>query len=245
MTAPDEAGDTMASLSVRQRMAVLLRILGEAGYQDKVTGHLTVRDRDDSTVLVNPVDVLWVDVTARDLLRVAPDGSILEGVRSFNPTAGFHFAIHERRHDVRVVLHNHPPFGNIWAAACRMPPLLDQSGANGGGSTVMVSEYEGTLEDVGRAERLAVAFGKADVAVLAHHGVLVVGEDLEIVLARALSFEWRCRARLRSCLHGNCRPRRDSRRRSGADRQVRARVRRSALRRLWPPHHGEGPFGAR
>jgi ribulose-5-phosphate 4-epimerase/fuculose-1-phosphate aldolase len=91
-----------------------------------------------------------------------------------------------------VVLHNHPPFGNIWAAAGRMPPLLDQSGANGGGFTVMVSEYEGTLEDVGRAERLAVAFGKADVAVLAHHGVLVVGEDLEIVLARALSFEWRC-----------------------------------------------------
>jgi ribulose-5-phosphate 4-epimerase/fuculose-1-phosphate aldolase len=48
------------------------------------------------------------------------------------------------------------------------------------------------LEDVGRAERLAIAFGQADVAVLAHHGVLVVGEDLEIVLARALSFEWRC-----------------------------------------------------
>ena len=192
MTAPDAASATMATLSARQRTAVALRILGEAGYQDKITGHLTVRDRDDATVLVNPVDVLWVDIRAQDLLRVAPDGAILEGTRRFNPTAGFHFAIHARRHDVRVVLHNHPPFGNIWAAASRMPPLLDQSGANGGGSTVMVSEYEGTLEDVGRAERLAIAFGQADVAVLAHHGVLVVGEDLEIVLARALSFEWRC-----------------------------------------------------
>ena len=45
---------------------------------------------------------------------------------------------------------------------------------------------------MGRAERLAISFGTADVAVLAHHGVLVVGSDLEIVLARALSFEWRC-----------------------------------------------------
>jgi len=180
VTAPDAASATMATLSARQRTAVALRILGEAGYQDKITGHLTVRDRDDATVLVNPVDVLWVDIRAQDLLRVAPDGAILEGTRRFNPTAGFHFAIHARRHDVRVVLHNHPPFGNIWAAASRMPPLLDQSGANGGGSTVMVSEYEGTLEDVGRAERLAIAFGQADVAVLAHHGVLVVGEDLDI-----------------------------------------------------------------
>jgi L-fuculose-phosphate aldolase len=179
-------------LSTRQRLALALRILGDTGYQDKMTGHLTVRDRDDHSVLVNPVDVLWSDTRAGDLLRVAPDGTVIEGDRAFNPTAGFHFAVHARRPDIRVVLHNHPPYGNIWASASRLPPILDQSGANGGGSVVLVSEYEGTLEDTGRAERLAEAFGNADIAVLAHHGVLVVGEDLEIVLARAVSFEWRC-----------------------------------------------------
>lgn len=180
-------------LSPRQRQAIVLRILGSFGYQETITGHLTVRDRDDDSVLVNPVDVLWVDMRARDLLRVAPDNTILEGSRFFNPTAGFHFAIHQRRSDVRVVLHNHPPFGNIWAAASRLPPLLDQSGATGGGEVVLVEEYDGTLEDPLRAKHLAHAFGGGDIAVLAHHGVLIAGGDLEIVLARALSFEWRCR----------------------------------------------------
>jgi L-fuculose-phosphate aldolase len=185
-------GRLIDELSPRQRLALALRILGQAGYQDKMTGHLTVRDRDDHTVIVNPVDVLWADMRAADVLRVAPDGSVVEGNRRFNPTTGFHFAVHGRRPDIRVVLHNHPPYGNIWAAASRVPPLLDQSGANGGGSVVLVSEYEGTLEDTGRSERLAESFGNADIGVLAHHGVLVVGEDLDIVLGRAVAFEWRC-----------------------------------------------------
>lgn len=183
----------ISALSTRQQMAVVLRILGQEGYQDKMTGHLTVRDGAGPDVLVNPVDVLWADMRAADLLRVAPDGTILEGDRRFNPTAGFHFAIHARRRDIAVVLHNHPPYGNIWASACRVPPLLDQSGANGGAEATLVSEYGGVLDQPDRAAQLAEAFGDADMAVLAHHGVLIVGEDLDMVLGRALAFEWRCR----------------------------------------------------
>jgi L-fuculose-phosphate aldolase len=183
----------MDGLSERQRMAVLLRILGNEGYQDKITGHLTLRDGTGPSVLVNPVDVLWSQMRARDLLRVAPDSTILEGDRRFNPTAGFHFAVHDRRPDISVVLHNHPPFGNIWASACRVPPLLDQSGANGGADAILVSEYDGVLDKPDRADHLAELFGTADMAILAHHGVLIVGEDLDMVLGRALAFEWRCR----------------------------------------------------
>jgi ribulose-5-phosphate 4-epimerase/fuculose-1-phosphate aldolase len=183
----------ISQLSNRQQLAIMLRILGRAGYQETITGHLTFRDGDDETVLVNPVDVLWEDMRASDLLRVAPDNSIVEGTHFFNPTAGFHFAVHERRKDIRVVLHNHPPFGNIWASACKVPPLLDQSGTTAGGKVVLVSEYEGTLEDKDRARHLAESFADADMAILAHHGVLVVGATLDIVLARALTFEWRAR----------------------------------------------------
>jgi L-fuculose-phosphate aldolase len=185
--------ELMEDLSDRQRMAVVLRILGQEGYQDKITGHLTLRHGRGPSVLVNPVDVFWSEMRAGDLLRVAPDGTILEGHRRFNPTAGFHFAVHDRRPDIAVVLHNHPPYGNIWASAGRVPPLLDQSGANGGADAVLVSEYDGVLNQQDRAEHLAELFGGAEMAVLAHHGVLIVGEDLEMALGRALAFEWRCR----------------------------------------------------
>lgn len=181
-----------SELSDRQRMAVVLRILGTSGYQDKITGHLTLNDRGDGTLLVNPVDVFWSDMRAKDLLRVARGQTVVEGFRRYNPTAEFHFEIHERRPDARVVLHNHPPYGNIWAAAGELPPLLDQTGANGGGRATLVSEYEGALVAEDRAESLAEAYGDSDVAILSHHGVLVTGQDLGTALGRALCFEWRC-----------------------------------------------------
>jgi ribulose-5-phosphate 4-epimerase/fuculose-1-phosphate aldolase len=90
------------------------------------------------------------------------------------------------------VLHNHPPYGNIWASLNRVPPLLDQTGGNGGGRAVSVSEYEGALTDENRAKSLATAYGDADMAILAHHGVLVTAPDLGLLLVRALCFEWRC-----------------------------------------------------
>jgi ribulose-5-phosphate 4-epimerase/fuculose-1-phosphate aldolase len=182
----------VGELSTRQQLALVLRILGQSGYQDKITGHLTLRDSQDGTLLVNPVDVFWADMKACDLLRVAKGGDIVEGTRRYNRTAEFHFEIHERRSDIHAVLHNHPPYGNIWAAAGRLPPLLDQTGANGGGHAVLVSEYEGALDNEEKATSVAESFGDADMAVLAHHGVLVTGDSLGLVLARALCFEWRC-----------------------------------------------------
>ena len=180
-------------LSPRQQLALLLRILGHQGYQDKITGHVTMADAGTDTLLVNPLDRFWDEVRAADIVRIDPSGEVVEGRRPVNPTAAFHFAVHRRRPDAQVLVHNHPPFGTIWSALGELPPLLDQSGANGGGKAVLCSEYDGALFTEDRAQALAAAFGDADMAILANHGTLVSGPDIPLALLRALSFEWRCR----------------------------------------------------
>jgi ribulose-5-phosphate 4-epimerase/fuculose-1-phosphate aldolase len=179
--------------SPRQAMALLVRILGSLGYDDKLAGHVSLRDRDDETLLVTPLGVFWRAVRARDLLRVDGDGKIVEGEGRVNPTIIFHVELHRARPDIRVALHNHPPYGSIWAAAGELPPLLDQTGANGGGRAVIYREYEGAVIDRRVAGELARAYGTADMAILAQHGTLVTGASVPQVLVRALSFEWRCR----------------------------------------------------
>lgn len=182
-----------ADLTPRQQLALLLRILGRQGYQDKITGHITLADEDVDTLLVNPLDLFWGEVRAADLVRIDDNGRVIEGTRAINPTAVFHFAIHRRRPDAKALVHNHPPYGTIWSAKVELPPLLDQSGANGGGRAVLCTEYDGALFTADRAETLAAAYGDADMAVLANHGTLVSGPDVPMALVRALSFEWRCR----------------------------------------------------
>src|SRR5579871_5991322 len=118
----------MNESSPRRDVALLCRILARQGYQDKITGHITIAEEDGETLWVNPVDRFWNEVTPRDVLRIDDTGKVIEGDRPLNPTSVFHFAIHRRRPDARVLIHNHPPYGTIWSAKGELPPLLDQSG---------------------------------------------------------------------------------------------------------------------
>jgi ribulose-5-phosphate 4-epimerase/fuculose-1-phosphate aldolase len=181
------------SLAPQQELALLVRVLASQGYDDKLAGHVSVRDRDDETLLVTPVGRFWRELCAHHMLRVNYAGEKVEGEGRLNPTIIFHAELHRARPDIRVAIHNHPPYGSIWAAAGELPPLLDQTGANGGGRAVIYREYEGAVATPEVAAQLAAAYGDADMAILAQHGTLVTGASAALALVRALSFEWRCR----------------------------------------------------
>ena len=134
-------------LSPRQKLALLVRILARHGYDDKLAGHVSMRTSNPGVLAVNPLGLFWDEVRAADLVEVARDGTVVEGPGQINPTVLFHHAVHDRRPDIAVLAHNHPPFGTVWAAAREIPPLLDQTGANGGGKVVRYADYTGALLD--------------------------------------------------------------------------------------------------
>jgi ribulose-5-phosphate 4-epimerase/fuculose-1-phosphate aldolase len=49
----------LPSLTPRQSLALLVRILASLGYDDKLAGHVSLRDRDDHTLLVTPLGFFW------------------------------------------------------------------------------------------------------------------------------------------------------------------------------------------
>ena len=179
-----------------QQLALLVRVLARHDYDDKLAGHVSVRDREDDTLLVTPVGIPWRRLRASDVVRIDGQAQATEydgPPPRLNPTVVFHTELHARRPDVRVALHNHPPFGTIWAAACELPPLLDQTGANGGGRAVLAGDYGGALSDRDVSAALAESYGDADLAILPQHGTLVTASSVPLALVRALSFEWRCK----------------------------------------------------
>ena len=42
-----------------QQLALLVRVLARHDYDDKLAGHVSVRDREDDTLLVTPVGIPW------------------------------------------------------------------------------------------------------------------------------------------------------------------------------------------
>ena len=101
-------------LTPRQEVALLCRVLFREGYDDHIAGHITLR-LEDGSMLVNPWELAWDEVTASDIVQLAPDGSITQGDWNVTPAINLHVEVHAARKDVKVIIHNHSRWASVWA----------------------------------------------------------------------------------------------------------------------------------
>jgi L-fuculose-phosphate aldolase len=178
-------------LSPQQELALLARVLYDEGYNDHLAGHITYR-QPDGTFLVNPFGLTWGELTASDVMRMDADGNQLDGKWTITPAITLHLELHRVR-EVTLALHNHPEWGTLWADIGRAPGIYDQTGAFYHGGVAVYDQYFGGVDQVSNASAAVEAMGDANVCLLSHHGVLVVGSDIEQIYLRASSFEHRCK----------------------------------------------------
>lgn len=179
-------------LDQRVELVVLARTLLTEGYDDHLAGHITIR-QDDGTLLCNPWFLPWDEFGPGDVIRLDPDGVVVEGDWPMPPGVTLHLELHKRRDDVVVAVHHHARYGTVWANAGRIPAHHDQSSALGGGRLVLVDEYRGPVNDASSAAAAVEAIGDADMALLANHGVFVLGTSVRAAHQRAVALEHRCR----------------------------------------------------
>ena len=189
-------------VSPRAELAVLLRALASRGYDDLRAGHVTV-GQPDGTILINPRELCWPEVRAADIVTIDGGGTKVAG--RYNPTIAYdiHLELRRLRPDVGVVIHNHPHWSVVWGDCHRVPPIYDQTSASIPDELVLVDEYGGDFTGHDAASRAARAFGYAEWALLANHGVLVTGRSVAQAFLRAYTLEWRSqRAWEVECLGG-------------------------------------------
>jgi ribulose-5-phosphate 4-epimerase/fuculose-1-phosphate aldolase len=188
---PVAVTDTRAAdLSPHAQLALVARLLYRQGYDEPMAGHISFRD-DDNSLLVNPFELSWDRVTASDVVRTDADGTKVDGRWSVTPALALHLAVYRARPDVRAVVHNHPRWTTIWACCHRIPPIYDQTSALVVDEVAMYNTYSGDVVDPRESANAVAALGGAAVALLANHGVLVVGDDLSHVYHRASVIEIR------------------------------------------------------
>jgi L-ribulose-5-phosphate 4-epimerase len=181
----------LPDLTDRQALVLLARCLWREGYDDHLAGHITC-SLGDGTLLCNPWLITWNELRPSQVIRIDLQGNLVEGDWPVPLGIPLHLALHEARPDVAWSVHNHPRYGTIWADMREVPPRLDQSSALGGGELVLVDEYEGAVNNLDAARAAVGALGDADLALLAGHGVLVIGRSARAVHQRAVALEQRC-----------------------------------------------------
>jgi ribulose-5-phosphate 4-epimerase/fuculose-1-phosphate aldolase len=180
------------SLSAEQCVAVLARALHRIGYADHVSGHITSL-QPNGTLLATPWPFNWDEIAASDILRIDLDGHVLEGKWRISPGIPLHLALHRARPNVKVSVHNHTLHSQIWVAARKAPPILDQTSALTNAKVVVVDEFDGSVGDYSTAERTIQKVGDGEIALLGGHGMLLVADDASQLFRNAHAFEWRSR----------------------------------------------------
>jgi L-fuculose-phosphate aldolase len=187
-----EIGRRIPELGQEAELALLCRILAREGYCDHVAGHVSYA-RADGTFLVNPLELAWDEVRARDIVRIDAAGRKLDGLWSVTPAITLHVEVHKARDGVGVAVHNHPRWGTIWANLGRKPAIYEQTSAYVGADLGLFDEYEGAVDDSRHARGAVDALGHSGCALLRNHGVLVVGRSIRQAHLRSVALEARCR----------------------------------------------------
>jgi L-fuculose-phosphate aldolase len=152
------------------------RRLVEGGYVVGADGNLSVRDGDG--MLITPSQLAYDRLRPGDIVRVDAGGAWEAGGPAPSTERAVHAAIYASRPDVNAVVHAHPVHACILAVAREpLPAVLDEVTPVLGGA-VEVAEYAASGD--ARLGQVAVrALGDRHAVILANHGTVTVGGDLE------------------------------------------------------------------
>ena len=183
---------------LRQALIAVAQAMAPAGLNRGTSGNVSVRSGDG--FYITPTGLPYASLSPDDMPLMALDGSH-QGRRKPSSEWRFHRDLYAGRPEVGAVLHAHSPFAVSLACLRRDIPPFHYMIARFGGSTIRCAEYA----IFGSAELSAaamVAMDERKACLLANHGLLVAGRDLNEALALAVELEELCEQYWRACQLG-------------------------------------------
>ena len=168
---------------VRSELVATSRRLHQMGWVANHDGNISVRLKGDR-LLITPTAYSKLDVDDQSLIIVDMDGKVLEGRKKPFSELELHLAAYRARPEIEVVLHAHPPcataFGlvGLELGPVAMPEIVVSLGDR---IPTVPRAMPKTPEAVKGVEAAA---SQVDAMLLAGHGALTLGADLNQALLR-------------------------------------------------------------
>ncbi len=179
---------TLPTAPLRAQIIDVCRRMEAAGLNRGTSGNVSCRDGDH--FLVTPSGVPVEKMTPAGIVAVGFDGHVIGNGK---PSSEWHFHrdILQSRPDINAVVHTHSPHATALACLNEDLPPFHYMIAIAGGDTIRCAPYAlfGT-EALSRHAVTALQDRKA--CLLANHGLIALGRDLDEALAIAVEIESLC-----------------------------------------------------
>ncbi|MFI0444366.1 class II aldolase/adducin family protein [Actinomadura sp. 6N118] len=172
----------------RQALCDIGRKMAGTGLVSGASGNISVRVGE--LVAVTPGGVMLDRMTPEDCPVVDLEGRLVEGERAPSSETPMHLALYDCT-DAAAIVHTHSTYGTVVATTMtELPPIHYNTLLLGG--VIKVAEYAtyGTPE-LAASVRAAMEGGKR-AALMANHGGVAIGKDLDEAYENARLLEWLC-----------------------------------------------------
>ncbi|MDD2233456.1 MAG: class II aldolase/adducin family protein [Desulfitobacteriaceae bacterium] len=168
-------------MSLRKRILAVGRSLLNSGLVVGTWGNISAWDSRREGFWITPSGMNYLNLKPKDLVLINRQGKVIKGIRKPSSESRMHLAIYSGRSDVLGIVHTHSVYATAHAVARIAIPGVTEDFAQMIGGTVEVAPYyiAGTKD---LAEAAALALGAKSAVLLANHGVVGVGHDLDEAL---------------------------------------------------------------
>ena len=151
-------------------------------------GNISVCNREKKLVAISPSGLDYYETTPEDIVILDIDGNLVEGKHRPSSEAGMHLAFYKNRADVSGIVHTHSKFAT--AIACmgwELPAVHYLIGM--AGHRVKCTGYA-TYGSDELAKKALETIGDSNAVLLANHGLIALGEDVDRAFSTAEHLEF-------------------------------------------------------
>jgi L-fuculose-phosphate aldolase len=176
---------TLEATDLRNAIIATALRMNELGINRGKSGNVSARI--GGGFLITPSALPYDETEPQDIVTMHDDG---QAVGRYLPSSEwrFHRAIYEVRPEVQAIVHAHSPFATTLACLDRGIPAFHYMVAVAGGSDIRCASYA-TFGTQALADEALRALDGRRGCLLAHHGMIAVGESLKGALALAVEVE--------------------------------------------------------
>jgi L-fuculose-phosphate aldolase len=192
-------GMVMDETELRSQVAATSRATVTAGLNRGSSGNVSARWREG--FLITPSGLASAGLAAGQIVGMDMDGGWQGGLPPSSEWR-FHRDLYRARPDVGAVVHVHSPFAVSLACLRRDIPAFHYMVAVAGGKDIRCAEYA-LFGSQALSDHVLTAMAGRRACLMANHGLVAVGADLERALALAVEVETLCEQFWRASLMGD------------------------------------------
>ena len=192
-------------MEIRRAVFEGARKMWRHGMAEGSAGNVSARVPGEPLVAITPSNVLYEMMVPEDVVVVDMEGEVVLGERNPSFETTLHLAVYAARDDVGALFHTHAVYSFVLAVAGKpLPPVMDEFIQYVGGSVEVAGFGESGSEEL--SENALAALGEKNAVILANHGNLCCGRDLDKAWHVAQLVEKGAKVTILAGLIGGARP---------------------------------------